>query len=200
MQNALGRIYFTSDNWRNDSAQYEYICITAYLMDKNWKLQKRIIRFGALTPPFDGITLVEDVCLCLEKWKIVSKLGYFTLDNATCNNIMVTFFQIHYCFHIINLIVQAGLRLIDDVVEKIRAWLSTYLMLDHAPYFRAAIDHMMDKDIEIKMYLLDDDEWNKLLVIHDFLKVILSSLMDSLLLQHQHQMFMTRGFGIFNAC
>ena len=119
------------------------------------------------------------------------------------------FFQIRCCCHIINLIVQAGLRLIDDVVEKIRSigkhfrhsvpkrkkfyqiaqqtyhldgkkrirgdycvrWNSTYLMLDRALYFRAAIDYVVEKDIEIKMYLLDDDEWHKVLVIRDFLKV-----------------------------
>lgn len=31
------------------------------------------------------------------------------------------FFQIRCCCHIINLIVQAGLKLIDNVVDKIRA-------------------------------------------------------------------------------
>ncbi|XP_057540654.1 zinc finger BED domain-containing protein RICESLEEPER 2-like [Amaranthus tricolor] len=194
MQNALGRIFFTSDNWRNDHTQDEYICITAHWIDRNWKSQKRIIRFGVLTPPFDGITIAEDRQLVRN-----GKGLLFSGD----------FFQIHCCCHIINLIVQAGLRLIDDVVEKIRSigkhfrhsvpkrkkfyqitqqtyhldgkkricrdccvrWNSTYLMLDRALYFRAVVDHVVEKDIEIKMYLLDDDEWHKVLVIRDFLKV-----------------------------
>ncbi|KAL2945286.1 Zinc finger BED domain-containing protein RICESLEEPER 2 [Bienertia sinuspersici] len=44
-------------------------------------------------------------------------------------------------------------------------------MLDRALYFRSAIDHVVKKDVEIKMYLLDDNEWYKASVIHEFLKV-----------------------------
>ncbi|KAL2894962.1 putative AC transposase [Bienertia sinuspersici] len=135
LQNAMGRISFTSDNWRNDHIQDAYICITAHWIDTNWKLQKRIIRFGALTPPFDGLNIAEDVSLCLSKWKIDGKVGCLTLDNATYNNVMIgqikrqlvrngkqllffgDFFQIRCCCHIINLIVQSGLKLIDNVVE-----------------------------------------------------------------------------------
>uniref|UniRef100_A0A803LSK2 hAT-like transposase RNase-H fold domain-containing protein n=1 Tax=Chenopodium quinoa TaxID=63459 RepID=A0A803LSK2_CHEQI len=133
------RICFTSDNWRNDSTQDEYNCITAHWIDVNWKLQKRIIRFGALTPPFDGISIAEDVSLCLAKWKIDGKVETFTLDDASYNKTMASqikrqlvrngkellfcgeYFQIRCCCHIINLIVKDGLKLIDSVVDKIRA-------------------------------------------------------------------------------
>ncbi|KMT01844.1 hypothetical protein BVRB_9g210350 [Beta vulgaris subsp. vulgaris] len=140
LQNASSRICFTSDNWRNDSTQDEYICVTAHWIDTNWKLQKSIIRFGALTPPVDGINIAEDISLCLAKWKIDGNVGSFTLDNASYNTTMANqiikrqlvrngnellfngeFFQIRCCCHIISLIVQAGLKLIDGVVEKIRA-------------------------------------------------------------------------------
>ncbi|KAL2897227.1 putative AC transposase [Bienertia sinuspersici] len=227
LQNAMGRINFTSDNWRNDHTQDEYICITAHWIDTNWKLQKRIIRFGTSTPPFDGLNIAEDVSLCLSKRKIDGKVGCFTLDNVTYNNVMIgqikrqlvrngkqllfsgDFFQIRCWFHIINLIVQSGLKLIDKVVEKIRAigkhfrysipkkkkfyeiaqktyhldgrkrirgdccvrWNSTFLMLDRALYFRPAIDHFVEKDSELKIYLLDDVERGKVSVIHNFLKV-----------------------------
>lgn len=39
--------------------------IITHWVDANWKLQKRIIRFGALTPPFDGETLAYVIALCL---------------------------------------------------------------------------------------------------------------------------------------
>uniref|UniRef100_A0A803MMC1 HAT C-terminal dimerisation domain-containing protein n=1 Tax=Chenopodium quinoa TaxID=63459 RepID=A0A803MMC1_CHEQI len=108
--------------------------------------------------------------LCLAKWKIDGKVGTFTLDNASYNNTMASefkrqlvrngnellfcgeYFQIRCCCHIINLIVQDGLKLIYSVVDKIRAI---------GKHFRAAIDHVVEKDSEIKMYLLDDDEWKK---------------------------------------
>ncbi|XP_056685649.1 zinc finger BED domain-containing protein RICESLEEPER 2-like [Spinacia oleracea] len=195
-------------NWRNDSTQDEYICITAHWIDNNWKLQKRIIRFGALTPPFDGVSIAEDVSFCLAKWKIDGKVRSFTLDNATYNNTMCSQIKRQLVRNGMELLFGAVLKLIDSVVDKIRAigrhfrysipkkkkfyeiaqqtyhlnpkkrmrgdccvrWNSTYLMLDRALYFRAAIDHVVEKDSEIKMYLLDDDEWKKVSVIHDFLK------------------------------
>ena len=62
--------------------------VIAHWIDTNWNLQKRIIRFGALTPPFDGINIAEDISLCLAKWKIDSNVGLFTLDNASYNTTM----------------------------------------------------------------------------------------------------------------
>ncbi|KAK9742885.1 hypothetical protein RND81_03G203100 [Saponaria officinalis] len=221
-----GRIAFTSDNWRNGSTQDEYICITAHWIDCEWKLQKRIIRFGALTPPYDGINIGDDVYSCLTKWNVANKVACFTLDNATYNNVMTVeikrqllrsgkellfdgqFFKIRCCCHIINLIVQAGLKLIDNVVDKIRAivrhfrhsipkkkkfyevarqiyhldakkrlrgdccvrWNSTYLMLDRALYFKCVIDHVIEKDHDLRQYMLNEEEWEKVSTIHGFLK------------------------------
>ncbi|KAK9756665.1 hypothetical protein RND81_01G113200 [Saponaria officinalis] len=119
-----------------------------------------------------------------------------------------TFFQIRCCCHIINLIVQDGLKLIDSVVEKIRAivkhfkhsipkkkkfyevakqiyhldpkkrlhgdccvrWNSTYLMLERALYFKRVIDHLIKKDNDLKQYVLNEDEWDKVPTIYGFLK------------------------------
>ncbi|KAG4138741.1 hypothetical protein ERO13_D07G152450v2 [Gossypium hirsutum] len=115
---APGLICLTSDNWNSEHTNDEYICVTAHWVDKDWKLQKRIIRFRALFPPYD------------ENFS-------FTLDNASYNDVMVSclknhfranrailcdgaFFQVRCCAHILNLIVKAGLELADDVVGKIR--------------------------------------------------------------------------------
>ncbi|MBA0637581.1 hypothetical protein Godav_025990, partial [Gossypium davidsonii] len=43
----------TSDNWSSKHTNDECICITAHWVDKDWKLQKRIIRFRALSSPYD---------------------------------------------------------------------------------------------------------------------------------------------------
>ncbi|MBA0825032.1 hypothetical protein Goarm_021655 [Gossypium armourianum] len=48
---APGLICLTSDNWNSEHTNDKYICITAHWVDKNWKLQKRILRFRALYPP-----------------------------------------------------------------------------------------------------------------------------------------------------
>ena len=36
--NAPGRVVMTTNNWKNDSTNEEYICVTAHLVDSNWQL------------------------------------------------------------------------------------------------------------------------------------------------------------------
>ncbi|XP_040952762.1 zinc finger BED domain-containing protein DAYSLEEPER [Gossypium hirsutum] len=91
---APGLICLTSDNWNSEHTNDEYICVTAHWVDKDWKLQKRIIRFKALFPPYDDRTI-----LC---------------DGA--------FFQVRCCAHILNIIVKVGLELADDVVDVLDYW------------------------------------------------------------------------------
>ncbi|TYH37905.1 hypothetical protein ES332_D12G073300v1 [Gossypium tomentosum] len=134
---APGLVYLTSDNWNLEHANDEYICVTAHWVDKDWKLQKRIIRFRALFPPYDGLNIADELVLCLSQCDIDKKIFSITLDNAFYNVVMVSclknrfranrailcdgaFFQVRCCAHILNLIVKAGLELADDVVGKIR--------------------------------------------------------------------------------
>ncbi|XP_010271391.1 PREDICTED: zinc finger BED domain-containing protein DAYSLEEPER-like [Nelumbo nucifera] len=63
MSNTLGWICLASNNWRSEHTDDEFMCITAHWIDNNWKLQKRIIRFKALAPPFDGLSLVDEVAM-----------------------------------------------------------------------------------------------------------------------------------------
>ncbi|KAG8500805.1 hypothetical protein CXB51_002990 [Gossypium anomalum] len=112
---------------------------TTSKVDENWKLQKRIIRFRALFPPYDGLNIADELVLCLSQWGINKKIFSITLDNASYNDVMVSclknrfranrailcdgvFFQVRCCAHILNLIVKDkdGLELADDVVGKIR--------------------------------------------------------------------------------
>ncbi|KAK8308825.1 hypothetical protein V6Z12_D02G086600 [Gossypium hirsutum] len=132
---APGLICLTSNNWNSEHTNDEYICITAHWVDKDWKLQKRIIRFRALFPPYDGLNIADELVLCLSQWGIDKKIFSITLDNASYNDVMVSclknrfranrailcdgaFFQVRCCAHILNLIVKAGLELADDVHKK----------------------------------------------------------------------------------
>ncbi|MFQ6670698.1 hypothetical protein Gotur_035512 [Gossypium turneri] len=134
---APGLICLTSDNWNSEHTNDEYICITTHWIDKDWKLQKRIIRFRALFPPYDGLHIVDKLFLCLSQWGIDKKIFSITLDNASYNDVMVSCLKNHFranrailcdgdvfhvrcCAHILNIIVKAGLELADDVVGKIQ--------------------------------------------------------------------------------
>ena len=132
-----GRISLTSDLWSSLTTD-GYLCLTAHFIDKNWKLQKRVLNFCNMPPPHNGIALSEKIYSLLhDDWGIEGKIFTITLDNATSNDVSVDslqmqlnldgllplrgeFFHLRCCAHILNLVVQDGLKKIDYSVEKIR--------------------------------------------------------------------------------
>jgi len=56
LENVPGRVSFTSDAWTSLTSD-GYICLTAHFIDKDWKLQKRILNFSYMPPPHTGIAL-----------------------------------------------------------------------------------------------------------------------------------------------
>ncbi|XP_019199709.1 PREDICTED: zinc finger BED domain-containing protein RICESLEEPER 1-like [Ipomoea nil] len=131
-----GSVSLTSDLWTSVTAD-GYICLTAHFIDRNWVLQKRILNFSYMPPPHYGIALSEKVYGLLADWEIESKLFVVTLDNASANDTFVDYLQLHlnarnvllddgkyfhlrYCAHILNLIVQEGLKEVDNDVKKVR--------------------------------------------------------------------------------
>ncbi|KAG8490887.1 hypothetical protein CXB51_014711 [Gossypium anomalum] len=191
---APGLICLTSDNWNSEHTNDEYICITAHWVDKDWKLQKRIIRFRALFPPYDGLNIADELVLCLSQWGIDKKIFSITLDNASYNDVMVSclknrfranrailcdgaFFQVRCCAHILNLIVKAGLELADDVVAKIRNGIKYikksgirrkrfYDMAD-----KNVLDYWAQRDKDYQMFALSSEEWRNVAILCKFLKV-----------------------------
>ena len=55
LMNAPGRISFTTDNWRSENTADEFVCVMSHWIDTDWNLHKRIIKFAALNPPFNGV-------------------------------------------------------------------------------------------------------------------------------------------------
>ena len=133
---APGRISMTSDLW--SSLVYDgYMSLTAHFIHKNWKLQKRVLNFSYLPPPHTGIALSDASSSLLLEWDIQGKIFGITLDNASANDVSVeelrvdlnskgllvcrgNFFHLRCCAHILNLIVQDGLKEIESSIEKIR--------------------------------------------------------------------------------
>ncbi|PKU62729.1 Putative AC transposase [Dendrobium catenatum] len=136
LSKVTSRICLTSDLWTSINTD-GFICLTAHYIDNDWHLQKKIITFSFMPPPHDGISLFEQLQLLLVEWKIENKLFSITLDNASANNSCVdylknhlnlrdalimegAFFHIRCTAHIINLVVQEGLKDIDSATGKIR--------------------------------------------------------------------------------
>lgn len=136
MQDFDGRVCLTSDLWTSVATD-GYISLTAHFITSDWVLHKKLLNFSYLPSPHTGITISERIYKMVCEWNLESKLFSITLDNASSNDSFVTtlrtqlnlrkallckgeFFHIRCCAHILNLIVQEGLKEMDDSVVKIR--------------------------------------------------------------------------------
>ncbi|XP_028769961.1 zinc finger BED domain-containing protein RICESLEEPER 2-like [Neltuma alba] len=90
-----------------------------------------------MEPPHSGVELAKRVHDLLIDWGIEKKVFSITLDNASANDVMQNllkerlnfnndllcngeFFHVRCCAHILNLIVQEGMKVASDAMHKIR--------------------------------------------------------------------------------
>ena len=89
-----------------------------------------------MPPPHNGVSLSEKVYALVAEWGIDYKLFFITLDNASANDTFVDFLKLQLnvrkalledgkffhlrCAHILNLIVQDGLKEVGDCVKLVR--------------------------------------------------------------------------------
>ncbi|CAN1198778.1 Putative AC transposase [Linum perenne] len=119
-----GRVSITTDGWTSVQ-NFNYICITAHYVGKDWKLHKKIINFRRIQS-HKGVDVGDAVANCLEEWGLKS-LFTVTVDNASANDTAVTYLKdklytwgtnmmggkylhMRCVAHIVNLIVVAGLE------------------------------------------------------------------------------------------
>ncbi|KAI5429499.1 hypothetical protein KIW84_034185 [Lathyrus oleraceus] len=129
-------ISLTSDMWTTCTSE-GYICMTAHYVDSNWNLKSKILNFCHMPPPHTGSEMSKKILDFLSDWGIEKKIFSLTLDNASANDVMQAhlkrqlvlqnwllsegeFFHVRCSAHVLNLIVQEGLKVIGDALEKIR--------------------------------------------------------------------------------
>lgn len=111
--------------------------ITAHFIDSEWKLQKRILNFCTL-PDHKGETIGKVIESCLLEWGI-ERVFTITVDNASSNELAINyvkkklknwsenglvldgdFLHMRCCAHILNLIVNEGLKDLHVSISRIR--------------------------------------------------------------------------------
>ncbi|XP_025661395.1 zinc finger BED domain-containing protein RICESLEEPER 2-like [Arachis hypogaea] len=109
--------------------------LTAHFVDDEWKLQKRILNF-CLIENHKGETIGREIETCLREWGI-EKVFTITLDNAFSNDGAITYLQrklaargglvcggkylqMRCCAHVLNLIVNDGIKEQHASIESIR--------------------------------------------------------------------------------
>ncbi|KAG2712806.1 hypothetical protein I3760_04G143400 [Carya illinoinensis] len=127
----VGRVSLTTDTWTSIQ-NLNYMCLTAHFIDSSWKLHKRILNF-CMIPNHKGETIGKCVDSCLQDWGI-EKIFTVTVDNASSNDVAIEYLRkfvgghlfegkyihIKCCAHIMNLIVNDGLRDCDDSITRVR--------------------------------------------------------------------------------
>ncbi|KAL5760585.1 hypothetical protein ACOSP7_019099 [Xanthoceras sorbifolium] len=67
-----GRICLTSATWKTIEDD-RYNCVTAHFIDHEWRLQKRILWFNLVPPPYDSLYAADEIALCMVQWNIEHK-------------------------------------------------------------------------------------------------------------------------------
>lgn len=131
-----GRINLGVDMWTSPENAV-YLCLTAYYVDEDWKLQKKMLNFITLESSYTEDVLSDAIIKCLMDWNIDRKLFTMTLDHFFTNDENVIrikdwlsqsrplpsngqLFDVRCAAHVLNSILQDAMEALRDVAEKIR--------------------------------------------------------------------------------
>jgi hypothetical protein len=128
------RVCLTTDTWTSIQ-NLNYMCVTAHFIDHKWKLHKRLLSFRQVSD-HRGITIGKAIEECLVEWGI-TRILTITVDNATANDKALDWLKLRTKFdeeticynefmhvrcnaHVLNLIVQRGLKNAHNSIGRIR--------------------------------------------------------------------------------
>ncbi|KAI4346227.1 hypothetical protein L6164_013296 [Bauhinia variegata] len=134
LKNDCVRVALTTDCWTSIQ-NLNYLTITAHFIDNDWRLNKKILCFS-LVPNHRGETIGKYIDECLKDWGIKAVFTV-TVDNASSNDVTISYLKkrikslnglvldgellhVRCCAHILNLIVNDGLKDMQDSIFSIR--------------------------------------------------------------------------------
>jgi hypothetical protein len=140
-----------------------FIAITIHFIDKNWNLQHFVLDIFQFKGSHIGEIIATKIYDLLEEFKIETKIIVLTTDNGANMISATNFLQdklnlndfCHYrCIaHILNLVVLAGLNLLEHSIKKLRKLIKTIrksakifedlkniITLDNRPFLTLILD------------------------------------------------------------
>jgi len=134
LQTLDSHMCLTSDMWTSIQ-NLGYLVITAHYIIPDFKIKRKIISFKEVKYPHTGFAIEETLVSCLTEWGIRNKLFTLTVDNASnntsaCEELVYTHkhelmlegahLHVRCCAHILNILVQDGMKIIHEGIKKIR--------------------------------------------------------------------------------
>lgn len=128
------RVCFTSDMWTSNQ-KLGYMTLTAHYIDDDFVLRKKIVSFKQVPYPHTSYAISDVIWNCILEWELEDRVLTFTLDNASTNDSVVTrlkgnygermllngsYIHIRCCAHILNILVQDGLKVMQNAIDNIR--------------------------------------------------------------------------------
>ncbi|KAM3324040.1 hypothetical protein P3S67_005191 [Capsicum chacoense] len=131
------RIAITTDMWTSDNNKKGFMAITEHFIDDSWKHQSHMLRFVYVPALHDKDTLCGVLLNCLSELNLKRRISTIIVDNCSTNNarikvllneklckgdllLMGRVFYMCCAAHILNLIVQEGLKVIGDSISNVR--------------------------------------------------------------------------------
>ncbi|KAJ1275864.1 hypothetical protein BS78_05G168500 [Paspalum vaginatum] len=127
-------VSLTADLWSSNQ-NLGYLGVTAHFIDEEFELQKKIIPFKQVSYPHNSFAVQDGITSCLLEWELIDKIFTLTLDNASVNNRAMSdmrdalgsqmffrgeHFHVRCGAHVLNNMVQSGLKVIPNAVGRIR--------------------------------------------------------------------------------
>ncbi|KAF7148618.1 hypothetical protein RHSIM_Rhsim03G0138800 [Rhododendron simsii] len=167
---SLGAISFTSDMWSGINNR-GYICVTAHYIDSSWSLQKKIIAFRLVEFPHDSEQIFESIMGVFRDFEVVDKVYSITFDNHSANSATLPLFirnlttpyfgellHLRCVCHVINLVVQDGLKHIAPQIKKIR---DAVLFIATSPSRQQEFDKLCTSFYNLKPKNMNSDVQNR---------------------------------------
>jgi len=172
------KICLTTYLWTSINTE-GFISLTTNFVDLNWKLNSKLLNFCHMPPPHTGFVLSKKIYEFLQDWELEKKIFSITLDNASANDVLQNtlrsqlilqnglicggeLFHVRCCAHILNLIVQEGLKVFGEALNQIRNSIKYVRGLESRMVkFKQCLEKFSDIDVSCGLCLGVPTRWTQ---------------------------------------
>jgi hypothetical protein len=86
---SIDQVALTTDLWTS-STQAPFMVVSFHFILPDWSLKKRLNSFKELPTPHTGLAISNQLIASIIGWKIMDKVAFVTVDNASSNNVAIS--------------------------------------------------------------------------------------------------------------